>query len=151
MQLTMQTFGEFKFVWLCFFFVAILQFLLLHLGTDKCMCSLMRKVSRYVHLPGWKTIKFPFILIYNLSIFINDLYEKSELEKVFTSFFADYSSSNAQTYKQHCDTHKKKNHNGTLIHLYNPADACKPCTMSGWAELSRKYCYIRCNNLPQVV
>ena len=41
----------------CYF----LQFLLLYLGREKRMCSLMRKVSLYVHLPDQKTTKFLLI------------------------------------------------------------------------------------------
>ena len=48
-------------VWLSYHFRAILQLLLLYLGTDKWMCSLMRNILLYDHLSGWKTIKFPLI------------------------------------------------------------------------------------------
>ena len=37
---------------------------------------------------------------------------------------------------------QRNKHNGTCIHLHTPADTC---------ELSIKYYYIRCNNLPQVL
>ena len=38
-------------------------------------------------------------------------------------------------------------HNGTCIHLHIPADTCEPYIMLGWAKLSIKYYYIRCNHL----
>ena len=64
-----------------------LQVLLLHLGTYKWMCSLMRKVSLHVHLPCWKTIKFPLIwyIIYwfSLKSFLKNL----NLKKCLLSFF----------------------------------------------------------------
>ena len=66
-----------------------LQVLLLHLGTYKRMCSLMRKVSLHVNLPGWKTIKFPLIwyIIYWFSwkSFLKNL----NLKNCLLSFFAE--------------------------------------------------------------
>ena len=47
-------------------------------------------------------------------------------------------------------THKQTN-TMAHIHQHNPADTCKHCAMSGWTKLSRRYYYIKCNNLPQVV
>ena len=73
-------------VWL---FGEILQLLLLHLGADKRLCSLMRKISLYDLLPGWKTIKFPLIWyiihIYLFNIYINNF----NLKRRLLSFVAE--------------------------------------------------------------
>ena len=71
-QWTMQTFVMLCFAFLCnmtefqlfdfsFHICAILQVLLLRLGTDKLMCSLMRNVLLCDQISGWKTIKFSLI------------------------------------------------------------------------------------------
>ena len=103
-QWTMQTLIMLCFTFLCnmnvnfnlfdfFTFCAILQFLLLHLGTDKLMCSLMCKIWRCVHLPDWnffwKTIKFPLIW-YIIDQFLLKTYMKNlNLKKCLLSFFAE--------------------------------------------------------------
>ena len=73
----------------CLIFCAILQLLLLHLGTDKWTCSLMRKFLLYGHLPGWKTIKFPLIwyIIYWFSL--KSYMKNLNLKKCLLSFFAE--------------------------------------------------------------
>ena len=92
-QWTMQTFIVFCLTFLCnmtfYIFCAILQFLLLHLGTDKWMCSLMRKVSICIHLPGWKTIKYPLIWYIIYLFFIKSYMKNMNLKKCLLSFFAE--------------------------------------------------------------
>ena len=48
-------------VWLFFSFFCNLQFLLLYIGTDKWMYSLIRNSLLCDYLSGWKTITFPLI------------------------------------------------------------------------------------------
>ena len=69
----------------------VLQFLLLHLGTDKWMCSLMRKVSICIHLPDWKTIKYPLIWYIIYLFFIKSYMKNMNLKKCLLTFFAECS------------------------------------------------------------
>ena len=70
-----------------FHFCAILQLLLLHLGTDKWMCSLRHNVFLCDHLSGWKTIKFPLIWYIIYGYFWKYYMKNLNLKKCFTFFF----------------------------------------------------------------
>ena len=72
-----------------FMFCAILQLVLLHLGTDKWMCSFMRKVSLYFHLPGWETIKFSLIWYRIHWFLLKSNMNNLNLKKCLLSFFAE--------------------------------------------------------------
>ena len=96
----MQTFVMLCFTFLClwlnfnyltflFILVQFLQFLLLHLGTDKWMCSLMRNILLCDHLSSWKTIKFPLIWYIIYGYFFKSCMKDPNLKQCLLSFFAE--------------------------------------------------------------
>ena len=68
---------------------AFLQLLLLHLGREKLLCSLMRKIYHQVFLTGWKKIKFALIWYIIHWILLQFWMKNLNLKKCLLSFFAE--------------------------------------------------------------
>ena len=67
----------------------LLQCLLLHLGREKWICSLMRKVYLYVTLTGWKEIKFPLIWYIIYWIVLHSCMKNLNVKSVYFLCFAE--------------------------------------------------------------